>query len=93
MVIIKFLVLLILFLFYILSPSLFFTLYIYPVGIVDALTAGQTSMVVVVMGTIKFLVKNPKVVPYTETFVLTSEPSTGGAVVWKIAKDSFRLLE
>ncbi|KAF6040639.1 NXT2 [Bugula neritina] len=59
----------------------------------DDLTEGRTSMVVNVMGVIRYATRKPQSVPFTETFIMTTQSSNAGSIVWKIAKDCFRLIE
>lgn len=60
--------------------------------LVDAITQGVTSMVVVVMGHIKYKTKKPRSECFSQTFIMTTQVSAAGGESWKIAKDCFRLL-
>ena len=62
-------------------------------NIVDKLTEGQTSMLVNVMGTIRYRTNKPKNVPFSQTFLMTTQTSATGAMAWKIVKDCFRLIQ
>ncbi|XP_067949004.1 NTF2-related export protein 1-like [Watersipora subatra] len=61
--------------------------------IADKLTEGQTSMIVNVMGLIRYSTAKPKSTPFTQTFLMTTQTSAAGTVAWKIVKDSFRTIQ
>ena len=59
----------------------------------DAITGGQTTMTVTVMGTVKYDSHKPRQDAFTQTFIMTTQQSATGGLSWKIARDCFRLIE
>lgn len=72
---------------------IYYVTFIHIIHLIEFVTQGQKSMTLTVMGTIRYDTTKPKTDCFTQTFMMTTQPSATGGLSWKIARDCFRTIE